>query len=88
MRRKEIKTKANVCASEIYLSINDVTFSLQVIKVFLFLFLIIFFFFFNKTMGVSLLTYVITFFIFICNYALTLCALIFPKWFNKNNIKS
>ncbi|KAI9275309.1 hypothetical protein BY458DRAFT_507054 [Sporodiniella umbellata] len=31
-------------------------------------------------MGVSLLTYVITFFFFICNYALTLSALIFPKW--------
>ncbi|KAI8983570.1 hypothetical protein BDB01DRAFT_791282 [Pilobolus umbonatus] len=31
-------------------------------------------------MGVSLLTYVVSFFIFSINYALTLCALIFPKW--------
>ncbi|KAI8640825.1 hypothetical protein BD408DRAFT_226846 [Parasitella parasitica] len=31
-------------------------------------------------MSVSLLAYVVTFFIFICNYTLTICSLIFPKW--------
>ncbi|KAI8376054.1 uncharacterized protein BYT42DRAFT_645723 [Radiomyces spectabilis] len=31
-------------------------------------------------MAVSLLTYVITFFVFICNYALTITSLALPKW--------
>ncbi|KAG2195949.1 hypothetical protein INT47_007085 [Mucor saturninus] len=31
-------------------------------------------------MGVSLLAYVVTFFIFCINYVFTLCAVIFPKW--------
>ncbi|KAI9483001.1 MAG: hypothetical protein EXX96DRAFT_556465 [Benjaminiella poitrasii] len=31
-------------------------------------------------MGVSLLAYVITFFVFLCNYTLTICSLLFPKW--------
>ncbi|KAI8967812.1 hypothetical protein BDF20DRAFT_215499 [Mycotypha africana] len=31
-------------------------------------------------MGVSLLAYVVTFFIFICNYTLTICSIVFPRW--------
>ncbi|KAL1934930.1 hypothetical protein VTP01DRAFT_4070 [Rhizomucor pusillus] len=31
-------------------------------------------------MAVSLLAYVVTFFLFLCNYALTITALIIPKW--------
>ena len=32
-------------------------------------------------MAVSLLAYVITFFVFLCNYALTLTATVIPKWY-------
>lgn len=32
-------------------------------------------------MAVSLLAYVVTFFVFICNYALTIVALALPKWY-------
>lgn len=32
-------------------------------------------------MAVSLLAYVITFFVFLCNYALTLSATVIPKWY-------
>ncbi|KAI7859062.1 hypothetical protein BDC45DRAFT_496779 [Circinella umbellata] len=31
-------------------------------------------------MAVSLLAYVVTFFVFLCNYALTIAALVMPKW--------
>ncbi|KAI9343355.1 hypothetical protein BD770DRAFT_398197 [Pilaira anomala] len=31
-------------------------------------------------MGVSLLAYVVTFFLFLINYVMTICALVFPKW--------